>query len=102
MAIKEGTALAAGFQIGDFFPSLGFVGKLIGMNKRLEECLVELSSIMDEKIQCHIDQRKVEKPQRECLVDVLLRLQEAEGELGQPLTTDNIKSVLLRALRTTS
>ncbi|KAK1426541.1 hypothetical protein QVD17_15215 [Tagetes erecta] len=95
MAIREGTALATGFQIGDFFPSLGFVGKLTGMNKRLEECLVELSSIMDKKIQCHIDQRKVEKPQRQCLVDVLLRLQEAGGELGQPLTTDNIKSVLL-------
>lgn len=95
MAIREGTALAAGFQIGDFFPSLGFVAKLTGMNKRLEECLVELSSIMDKKIQRHIDLRKVEKPQRECLVDVLLRLQETGGELDQPLTTDNIKSVLM-------
>ncbi|XP_076952143.1 desmethyl-deoxy-podophyllotoxin synthase-like [Bidens hawaiensis] len=93
-AIREGTTLAAGFQIGDFFPSLGFVAKLTGMNKRLEECLVELSSIMDNKIQNHIDQRKLEKPQRECLVDVLLRLQEAE-DFDRPLTTDNIKSILL-------
>ncbi|KAJ0690035.1 putative premnaspirodiene oxygenase [Helianthus annuus] len=94
MAIREGTALAAGFQIGDFFPSLGFVAKLTGMNKRMEECLVELSNIMDKKIQNRIDLRKVGKPQRECLVDLLLQLRDS-GELDQPLTTDNIKSVLL-------
>ncbi|KAI3676539.1 hypothetical protein L1987_86150 [Smallanthus sonchifolius] len=95
LAIREGTALAAGFQIGDFFPSLGFVAKLTGMNRRMEECLVELSSIMDKRIERHVDKRKIEKPQRECLVDVLLRLQEAGGDLDEPLTTDNIKSVLL-------
>ncbi|KAI3742756.1 hypothetical protein L1987_60451 [Smallanthus sonchifolius] len=95
LAIREGTALAAGFQIGDFFPALGFVAKITGMNKRMEECLVELSSIMDKRIQCHVDKRKIEKPQRECLVDVLIRLQEAKGDLDEPLTTDNIKSVLM-------
>ncbi|KAF5782797.1 putative premnaspirodiene oxygenase [Helianthus annuus] len=94
MAIREGTALAAGFQIGDFFPSLAFVAKLTGMNKRMEECLSELSNIMDKKIQNRIDLRKVGKPQRECLVDLLLQLRDS-GELDQPLTTDNIKSVLL-------
>ncbi|KAK1426524.1 hypothetical protein QVD17_15198 [Tagetes erecta] len=95
MAIREGAALTAEFQIGDFFPSLGFVGKLTGMNKPLEECHRKLSIIMDKKIQHHIEQHKVKKPHRECLVDVLLRLQETEGELDQPLTTDNIKHVLL-------
>ncbi|KAJ0735162.1 putative premnaspirodiene oxygenase [Helianthus annuus] len=94
MAIREGTALAAGFQIGDFFPSLAFVAKLTGMNKRMEECLSELSNIMDKKIQNRIDLRKVGKPQRECFVDLLLQLRDS-GELDQPLTTDNIKSVLL-------
>ncbi|KAF5782794.1 putative premnaspirodiene oxygenase [Helianthus annuus] len=94
LAIRAGTALAAGFQIGDFFPSLGFVGKLTGMNKRLEECLGELDDILDKRIQHHLDQRKLEKPERECFIDVLLRLQEA-GDLEQPLTTDNIKSVIL-------
>ncbi|KAI7737854.1 hypothetical protein M8C21_006863 [Ambrosia artemisiifolia] len=94
IAIREGTALAGGFQIGDFFPSLGFIAKLTGMNKRLEECFGELNVILDKTIQNHIDQRKLEKPQRECFIDVLLRLQE-DGDLETPLTTDNIKSVLL-------
>ncbi|KAI3740886.1 hypothetical protein L2E82_31361 [Cichorium intybus] len=94
LSIREGTSLAAGFQIGDFFPSLGFVAKLTRMNKRMEDCLVELSSIMDEKIQKHIDQRKIKKPEHERLIDVLLRFKD-EGGLDQPLTTDNIKSVLL-------
>ncbi|KAK9068932.1 hypothetical protein SSX86_013048 [Deinandra increscens subsp. villosa] len=95
LAIREGTALAAGFQIGDFFPSLGFVAKFTGMNRRMEECRVELSEIMDKKIQHHIDRGKLETTERECLVDVLLRLQEAGGELEEPLTTDNIKSILM-------
>ncbi|KAI3698217.1 hypothetical protein L6452_31330 [Arctium lappa] len=94
LAMREGTVLAAGFQIGDFFPSLGFIAKLTGMNARMEECLVELGSILDKKIQQHIEQSKIEKPRDERLVDVLLRLKD-EGGLDQPLTTDNIKSVLL-------
>nr|XP_043611554.1 desmethyl-deoxy-podophyllotoxin synthase-like [Erigeron canadensis] len=94
LAIREGTALAAGFQIGDFYPSLGFIAKITGMNKRMEECHLELSSIMDKNIQQHIERRKLEKPQRECLVDVLLRYKD-NGGLDEPLTTDNIKSVLL-------
>ncbi|CAI9270236.1 unnamed protein product [Lactuca saligna] len=94
LAIREGTTLAAGFQIGDFFPSLGFVAKFTRMNERMEKCHAELSSIMDEKIQHHIEQRKIDKPEHEQLVDVLLRLKE-EGGLDEPLTTDNIKSVLL-------
>nr|GEW10663.1 premnaspirodiene oxygenase-like [Tanacetum cinerariifolium] len=94
LAIRDGTLLGAGFQIGDFFPSLGFVAKFTGMNRKMEECLVELSSIMDTKIQQHIEWREKEKPVNECLVDVLLRLKH-EGGLDEPLTTDNIKSVLL-------
>nr|XP_043633464.1 desmethyl-deoxy-podophyllotoxin synthase-like [Erigeron canadensis] len=94
MAIRAGNALAAGFQIGDFFPSLGFVAKLTGMNAKMEKCLVEINNIMDEKIQHHIEQRKLKKPERECLVDVLLRVKE-KGGLEEPLTLDNIKSVLL-------
>lgn len=94
LAIREGTVLAAGFQIGDFFPSLSFVAKITGMNRRMEENLVELSSIMDKEIKQHIERCKIIKARRDCLVDVLLRLKE-NGGLDEPLTTDNIKSVLL-------
>ncbi|KAK1426527.1 hypothetical protein QVD17_15201 [Tagetes erecta] len=95
MLITEGTAIR--FHIDDYFPTLGLVGKLTGRTKRLEKRKLKLSRIMDKKIQHHIEQRKVEnnKPQRECLVDVLLRLQETGGELDQPLTIDNIKPLLI-------
>ncbi|KAK1426538.1 hypothetical protein QVD17_15212 [Tagetes erecta] len=93
MALTEGAAIR--FHIDDYFPTLGLVGKLTG---RWEKRKLKLSSIMDKKIQHHIEQRrKVENkpPQRECLVDALLRLQETGGELDQPLTIDNIKPVLI-------
>ncbi|KAK1426530.1 hypothetical protein QVD17_15204 [Tagetes erecta] len=97
MAVTEGAGSAVRFHIDDFFPTLGLVGKLTGRTKRLEKRKLKLSSIMDKKIQHHIEQRKVEnnKPQRECLVDALLRLQETGGELDQPLTIDNIKPILI-------
>ncbi|KAJ0801663.1 putative premnaspirodiene oxygenase [Helianthus annuus] len=96
--IREGAALAVGFQIGDFFPSLGFIAKLTGMNNRLKKCIADARSIMEQNIQHHIDQRKLKKPQhnqRECLIDVLLGLQDAGHDIDQPFTTENIKSVLL-------
>ncbi|XP_071718289.1 desmethyl-deoxy-podophyllotoxin synthase-like [Rutidosis leptorrhynchoides] len=94
LAIRKGASLAAGFQIGDFFPSLSFVANLSGMTRRIEECHVELSNIMDQKIQERIEQCEIEKPERDCLVDVLLRYKEEDGQ-NEPLTTDNIKSILL-------
>ncbi|KAK1426537.1 hypothetical protein QVD17_15211 [Tagetes erecta] len=97
MAVTEGAGSAVRFHVDDFFPSLGLVGKLTGRTKRLEKRKLKLSRIMDKKIQHHIEQRKVENkpPQRECLVDALLRLQETGGELDQPLTIDNIKPILI-------
>lgn len=94
LAIREGAVLAAGFQVGDFFPSLGFVAKLTGMTRRMEVCHVELSNILENKIQEHIQRRKIDNPEHDCLVDSLLRFNEDEGQ-NEPLTTDNIKSILL-------
>ncbi|CAL5411800.1 unnamed protein product [Camellia sinensis] len=93
-AMKEGTALASGFQIGDFFPSLAFIDVICGMKKRLEKTFFELNSILSKAVQEHIDRRKVEKSEHEDLVDVLLQIKD-NGGLEVPLTVDNIKSVIL-------
>ncbi|KAA8519201.1 hypothetical protein F0562_013457 [Nyssa sinensis] len=66
IAIKEGTDLAAGFHIGDFFPSLAFISLISGMKGR----------------------------SRRSLLDVLLQFKD-NGGLDVPLTVDNIKSVIL-------
>lgn len=93
-AMKEGTALAAGFQIGDFFPSLGFVSELSGMNSRLKKNFFELDSITSKIIEEHYERSKINKPEIDDLVEVLLRLKDS-GELEVPITVDNIKSVIL-------
>ncbi|KAF6145049.1 hypothetical protein GIB67_013400 [Kingdonia uniflora] len=92
-AMREGTSLSAGFHIGDFFPSLEFVGALSGMKARIENNFVELDGILSQVIDEHLDETK-NKKKTEDLIDVLLRVKK-NGELEIPLTHDNIKAVIL-------
>lgn len=93
-AMKQGTSLAAGFHIGDFFPSLSFVGVISGMKAKLKKTFLQLDRISDRIIQEHIKKNKSDSPENEDLVDVLLRLKDS-GELEVQLTIDNIKSIIL-------
>ncbi|PSS04657.1 Premnaspirodiene oxygenase [Actinidia chinensis var. chinensis] len=94
VAMKEGTSLASGFQIGDFFPSLAFVDLFTGLKKRLEKTFYELDSFLSKAVEEHVERRKISKPEEEDLVDVLLQIKD-HGGLEVPLTVDNIKSVIL-------
>ncbi|KAL5725584.1 hypothetical protein ACHQM5_008714 [Ranunculus cassubicifolius] len=91
-AMKEGVLLAGGFHIGDFFPSLEFVGSISGMKARLQKNFSELDSISSKVIEEHL--QKDNDVENEDLVDVLLRIKKNE-ELEMPLTHDNIKAVIL-------
>ncbi|KAK4371554.1 hypothetical protein RND71_011029 [Anisodus tanguticus] len=93
-ATKEGTVLASGFQIGDFFPSLAFVALATGMTSRIHTIFLEMDGIISKVIDEHIERNKRNKPEHEDLLDVLLRIMQ-NGELEVPLNIDNIKAILL-------
>ncbi|KAL2537644.1 Cytochrome [Forsythia ovata] len=96
--MKKGVALAAGFDLADFFPSMKFL-KYITWNKfNLVKMRRQLDSILDVIIDEHKDKLATGKRGNgelggEDIVDVLLRLKES-GELGIPITNDNIKAII--------
>ncbi|GKV38265.1 hypothetical protein SLEP1_g46191 [Rubroshorea leprosula] len=57
-AIKQCTSSAAGFHVGDFFPSLSFVGVISGMKAKLRKNFLELDNITDKTIGEYITKKK--------------------------------------------
>ncbi|KAL9147223.1 hypothetical protein ABFS82_13G159600 [Erythranthe guttata] len=101
--LREGTGLAAGFDIADVYPSVKVLQMVSGMRRRLVKLHVEADSILDEIIR----DRKVdgggttavkkEGEEEDDLLGVLLRMDD-DGRLEIPLTTDNVKAVLVDIL----
>ncbi|PNT58655.1 hypothetical protein POPTR_001G364600v4 [Populus trichocarpa] len=90
--------VAAGFNIGDLFPSIKLLPWITGMRSRMERLHQEADRILESIIKEH-RARKAEgnssnESKADDLVDVLLDLQE-HGNLAFSLTTDNIKAVIL-------
>ncbi|CAA3023058.1 premnaspirodiene oxygenase-like [Olea europaea subsp. europaea] len=99
MLMKEGAALAGGFELADFFPSLKLLQAMSWNKSRLWKMRAKLDSILDSMIGEHEDKLGTKKrgnigeSDGEDIVDVLLRLQQS-GELSIPITNDNIKAII--------
>ncbi|XP_022863231.1 premnaspirodiene oxygenase-like [Olea europaea var. sylvestris] len=99
MLMKEGTTLAGGFALADFFPSSKLLQVMSWNKNRLLKMQGKLDAILDPTINERRD--TLAKTKRgngvfggEDIVDVLLRLQQS-GELAVPITNDNIKAIIL-------
>ncbi|ONK57599.1 uncharacterized protein A4U43_C09F2140 [Asparagus officinalis] len=90
--LEEAQRLFAGFDVGEFFPELGWVNSVTGLRRRLEKNLEDLRVVCDEIIREH--EERGEEGKGEDFVDVLLRVQRSGG-LEVPLTADNLKAVVL-------
>ncbi|KAL2346969.1 hypothetical protein Fmac_000969 [Flemingia macrophylla] len=84
--------LMGGFNVGDFFPSLEFLNGLTGLKSRLQDNFRRFDKLLDQILNEHMSANKVEE--HKDLVDVLLEVQK-NGSDDMPLTTDNIKAVIL-------
>ncbi|CDP12691.1 unnamed protein product [Coffea canephora] len=90
--LEDYQILLGGFTIGDFFPSMEFMHKLTGMESRLIDTFRRFDQFFDEILDEH---RNLEnKKDHKDLVDVLLEIQRKQ-DLETPLTTDNIKAIIL-------
>ncbi|XP_059664646.1 desmethyl-deoxy-podophyllotoxin synthase-like [Cornus florida] len=93
--VEEVIKLSSGFDVHDIFPSLKFLHLICGGKPNLEKLHQRLDKIFDDIINEHKLRRKTTTINgEEDLVDVLLNLQE-RGDLEFPITTDNIKAVIL-------
>ncbi|KAJ1403279.1 Cytochrome P450 [Sesbania bispinosa] len=90
--LDEYQELLGGFSVGDFFPSLEFIHSLTGMKSRLQNTSRKFDQLFDQILNEHQGSNKIEEEKD--LVDVLLEVQkDSSGEM--PLTTDNIKAIIL-------
>nr|WMB80856.1 BX5-like protein [Lamium maculatum] len=91
--LKELSTMAGGFEVADLFPSLKFLHPFSLNKYRLLRMRREMDAILDPAVEEH-KLKKSGEFEGEDFVDVLLRMQKNK-ELQFPITTDNIKSVIL-------
>jgi cytochrome P450 len=91
--LDEYQVLLGGFSIGDFFPSMEFIHTLTGMKSRLQNTFRRFDQLFDQLLAEHSNPKRVTEEQKD-LVDVLLDIQK-NGFDDTPLTTDNIKAIIL-------
>lgn len=95
--ISFGMEYSGGFCVGDLFPSLWFVDALTGLRRRLWRAQGELDVVYGKIIAGGEALRKEKKSGAtgdDDLLTILLRIRD-EGELEFPITTTNIKAIIL-------
>lgn len=90
--LEEYQELLGGFSVGDFFPSFEFIHSLTGMKSRLQDTSRRFDQLFDQIINEHMYSNK--EGEQKDLVDVLLEVKK-NGSDEMPLTTDNIKAIIL-------
>ncbi|EXB94453.1 Cytochrome P450 71A9 [Morus notabilis] len=90
--LHETQGLLGGFCMADFFPWLGWLNKLNGLEMRLEKCFRELDNFYDKVIEEHLDPKRP-KAEHEDVVDVLLQVQRDPSQ-AITINNDQIKGVL--------
>ncbi|XVF70850.1 hypothetical protein PTKIN_Ptkin11bG0195200 [Pterospermum kingtungense] len=99
---RETIKLGAGFTVADLFPSIKLLQFLNGLRPKLEKLHQKMDKALQNVINDHKASKEMVKSSGEGepdddLLDVLLTLQE-HNDLDFPLTTDNIKAVLVDIL----
>ncbi|MBA0823117.1 hypothetical protein Goarm_019869 [Gossypium armourianum] len=98
--VKKFVESLAGFSIADLFPSIKLLHVISGMRAKLERFHHDLDSMLESIMEEHrASNANLENSDDETNdpLDVLLNLQD-HGGLEFPLTTDNIKAVILDML----
>ncbi|KAL4385180.1 hypothetical protein GQ457_15G000600 [Hibiscus cannabinus] len=82
------------FNIGDMFPSLGWLDVLTGFVGRLKDTAKEMDEFLEKVIEEHMASKcDVQSKQGNDFVDILLQLP-SDDMLGSELTRDNFKAIL--------
>ena len=97
LLFREAVQLGSGFTVVDLFPSAKLLQLLSGLRPKLERLHQKIDKVLEDVINEHKASKEMPKScegESDDLLDVLLTLQE-NGDLEFPLTTDNIKAVIL-------
>ncbi|XP_058089139.1 cytochrome P450 71A1-like [Magnolia sinica] len=94
---RESEVLLGSFSVGDYFPSLGWIDVLSGLDARLKRVSKGMDDFLDQVIEDHLIRRNVNNDinddEHKDLVDVLLHLQK-DTNADIHLTKDNLKAII--------
>ncbi|KAK1387988.1 hypothetical protein POM88_016166 [Heracleum sosnowskyi] len=102
--MKKISASGGGFDIADLFPSYKFLHAFSGLKSKLIKIRSRVDVIFFNIIKEHKEKRAKTKDSdgkvagEEDLVDVLLRLQDQEGSFQFPITSSDIKGIIIDML----
>nr|DAD41772.1 TPA_asm: hypothetical protein HUJ06_016095 [Nelumbo nucifera] len=90
------------FSVRDFFPYLGWINTVTGLDRRLKRTSQELDKLPDQVIRDHVttivieDQRSKDQRDAEDFLDILLQAhKDSTLDIPIPITRDNIKAIIL-------
>ncbi|KAK9130814.1 hypothetical protein Sjap_011301 [Stephania japonica] len=92
--LAESQVLLGGFNLGDYFPSMEWIHTLTGSKERIVRLFQRFDQFFNQMIEEHLNTTTRVRADRKDLIDVLLDLQKS-GSLEMPLTTDNIKAIIM-------
>ncbi|XP_050221358.1 cytochrome P450 726A27-like [Mercurialis annua] len=94
--IDKAIRVSGGFCVADAFPSFKLIGTISGSSSVLNRAHEEADRVLEEVIGEHkADRRAASETEPDNVLDVLLDIQETSENLELPITTDNIKAVIL-------
>ncbi|CAI9099096.1 OLC1v1035867C1 [Oldenlandia corymbosa var. corymbosa] len=91
--VHEVHAMFLGFFFSDYFPSLGWMDKITGINHRLERIFEKFDSFYQELINEHLDPDRPES-MNDDIIDLMLQLQK-DKSTSFDITMDHIKAFLM-------
>ncbi|XP_077246508.1 cytochrome P450 71A1-like [Tasmannia lanceolata] len=82
------------FCVGDYFPSLGWIDVLTGLDSRMKKTFRAFDSLLDQVIEEHLDPQRDEQIMGKDFVDVMLDVQKESNLQNIHITKDNLKAII--------
>ncbi|KAJ0969467.1 hypothetical protein J5N97_022344 [Dioscorea zingiberensis] len=92
--IEETMALLCCFNMEDYFPSLGWLSSLSGLDERAKRNFIKWDGILSQMIKERTDENDRNDQKDDDFVDILLSLKK-DPNLGTNLTNEHIKALLV-------
>ncbi|XP_047963069.1 6,7,8-trihydroxycoumarin synthase-like [Salvia hispanica] len=97
--LKGFDTLATSFFVSDYFPAFGLVDWISGKMKRAESIFKGMDSFYHERIDEHLESRRVEEVKEvEDMVAVLMKLKSDDESSSSGITLRNIKALLMNMI----
>ncbi|KAJ0969470.1 hypothetical protein J5N97_022347 [Dioscorea zingiberensis] len=93
--IEESTVFLAGFNLEDYFPSLGWLSSLFGSDEKAKEIFMKWDGTLNQMIQERTNKKGGSDQKDEDFVDVLLSLKNDPNVGNNFLNNEHIKALLL-------